>query len=304
MTQRETILRHLEIINLLKIKEKATFEEIENHLIEQGKIHKNNLLVSKRTFQRDINSISLIYNIEIVCDRNDDNMYYIKEDLDDNMLGRYAMEAFETFSAFTTGYDLKNNIFFESSHSKGTKNLPGLMHAIRNKITIHFMYNKFYENDSKPRIAYPLALREYNGGWFLIAYCTKKNAISSFAIDRINKLEISDEKYFYQPEYTLSELVENCFGIDIPDLKDELREVILLFSPSQARLIKAFPLHKSQVILSEDKKGLQIQLTIRINQEFFTALQQYTGEVKIVSPKSLRKEYLSFLKKGIKMNES
>lgn len=303
MAQRETTLRHLEIINLLKTKGKASFEEIENHLADRSKFHKNDLLVSKRTFQRDINNIALIYNIEISCDRNDGNLYRIEESPNADISGKYAMEAFEIFSVFNVGHDLNDLIFPESERPKGTENMYNLISAARNKCVVRFSYDKYYGSSGKIRTVYPLGLRESEGRWFLFAYCTKRNDLRFFALDRICNLEVTDQNHNYELPLPPAKFFEMCVGLDIPDSGFGVREVVLSFVPERADHIKAFPLHGTQEILTDDKKELRIRLLISVTKSFFRELQKYAGEVKIISPKSLRNDYRAILKKGMKMNE-
>ncbi len=65
MTKREYILRYLAIIKKLRASGSATFEEIANYLMEQSDLLGYRLGVSKRTFQRDLDEIRSIFNIDI-----------------------------------------------------------------------------------------------------------------------------------------------------------------------------------------------------------------------------------------------
>ena len=78
MSVHETQLRQLLLISKLRIRPRS-FEEIESFLELESEITGYNLLVSQRTFQRDIQQIASLYNIEIKNDRSR-NVYEIVYD--------------------------------------------------------------------------------------------------------------------------------------------------------------------------------------------------------------------------------
>jgi len=67
MSKRESIARYNLIIKKLR-KKPATFNEISDYLLFESELQGYNFNVSKRTFQRDIEDISSLYNIDIVYD--------------------------------------------------------------------------------------------------------------------------------------------------------------------------------------------------------------------------------------------
>ncbi len=298
MAQRETIFRHFKIIHLLRTRNKATFEEIEKYLERESNMMGYDLKVSKRTFQRDIQDIASIYNIEIVCDRKDNSRYFIKEYDGNPQLSNYILESFELFSAFNANPDLNDFIMLETRRPKGTENLYGLVHAIRNQLEVQFLYHKFGENESESRHVYPLGLKESIGRWYLLAYCVKKKEMRTFGIDRISSLEISNKKFNYHLKETLKLKYEHCFGIVTPNDNSNPEQIEISFTAYQGKYIKSFPLHHSQQIITDNEKELRISLFIYPTHDFFMELLKYTSEINSISPQSVRDYYLGLLSRN------
>ena len=68
-------------------------------------------------------------------------MYFI--DFDEQAeVNERILEAFETFNALNISDRLSNHIHFEKRKPRGTENLYGLLHAIKNQVHIKFTYQK------------------------------------------------------------------------------------------------------------------------------------------------------------------
>ena len=67
MSKRESITRYSLIIKKLR-KKPASFNEISEYLLLESELQEYNFNVSKRTFKRDLEDISSLYNIDIVYD--------------------------------------------------------------------------------------------------------------------------------------------------------------------------------------------------------------------------------------------
>ncbi|MCK4661528.1 MAG: hypothetical protein KAT68_01575 [Bacteroidales bacterium] len=96
MSKRETISRYNLIIKKLR-KYPASFAEISDYLALESELQEYNFNVSKRTFQRDLEDIRSVYNINIQYDYSR-KVYYIDFDQQPEVNER-ILEAFDTFNA-------------------------------------------------------------------------------------------------------------------------------------------------------------------------------------------------------------
>ena len=136
------------IINKIKVSP-LSFEEIADYLEMESDIHGYDFNISKRTFQRDLNDIRSIFSIDIQYDRNN-KVYYIKEEYEPEMSEK-ILEAFDILNSLSAKQNLADIIHFENRQSKGTNNLNGLIHAIKNELKISFSYHKFNNKEAEKK---------------------------------------------------------------------------------------------------------------------------------------------------------
>lgn len=283
MSKRESISRYNLIIKKLR-RYPATFKEILDYLLLESEIQSYNFNVSKRTFQRDIADIRTIYNIDIQYDFSR-KVYFIDFD-DQSEISERILEAFDTFNALNITDRLSNHIHFEKRKPQGTENLYGLLHAIKNKVQITFTHQKYWDDEITKRLAEPYALKEFKNCWYVLANDLKDNRIKSFALDRLNNLEITKKHFQFPKDFNVNEHYKYCFGIISPN-DQKPQEVILSFNPLQGKYIKSLPLHESQEVLKDNEEELRVKLTIIITFDFVMELLSHGDRVKVIKPDGL-----------------
>lgn len=286
MSKRESIARYTLIIKKLR-KHPCTFAEIADYLALESELQEYDFNVSKRTFQRDIEDIRSVYNIDIQYDFSK-KVYHIDFDEQPEVNER-IMEAFDIFNALNITDRLSDFIHFEKRKPQGTENLYGLLHAIKNKFQIAFSYQKFRNEDETQRTVEPFALKEFKNRWYVIANDQKDKHVKSFALDRLSDLEITKKRFQQSKEFNVNEYFKFCFGIIGPN-EEKPQEVILSFEPFQGKYIKTLPLHESQVILKDNEDELLVKLTLYITHDFIMELLSMGSNVKVIKPDSLIEE--------------
>ena len=297
MSKRESIARYNLIIKKLR-KHPASFAEISDYLAFESELQEYNFNVSKRTFQRDLEDIRSLYNIDIQFDFSG-KVYFIEFD-DQPEINERILEAFDTFNALNITDRLSNHIHFEKRRPQGTEHLYGLLHAIKNQVQIKFTYQKYWADELTERMVEPYALKEFKNRWYVLANDLKDNRVKSFALDRLTDLEITKRKFQFPNDFNINEHYKYCFGIISPNgLKPQ--EVILSFDPFQGKYIKSLPLHESQQILIDNEDELRIKLTLFITHDFFMELLSYGENLKVIEPESLINDLKSTFKNVLKL---
>ena len=283
MSLRETLIRHRHIIKKLR-KNDSSFREIADYLEGESDMG-NNFTVSKRTFDRDREDIFSIYGIEIKYDFTK-KVYSLEDDNDPNKRDK-LLDAFDTLYLLNIGEDLSNYIHLEPIRPKGTDNLFGLLHAIKNKLRINFDYEKFSDNTLLNKLVEPFSLKEFKNRWYLIGKDVNDNYIKTFALDRIKGgLEITKTNFNIPDSFNIQKMFEYSFGI-YTNQDQEPEEVILSFKPDKGVYIKSLPLHVSQETLVDDEKELRIKLKIYTTYDFVMELLSHGSNVKVLQPASL-----------------
>lgn len=289
MSKRVAIARYSLIINKLR-KRPATFAEISDYLEFESEFQGYDFNISLRTFQRDREDIFSLYKIDIQYDFSR-KVYYI--DMEDQPgLNERILEAFDTLSALNLTDRLSNHIHFEKRKPQGTEHLYGLLHAIKNRLQIRFVHQKYWEETPTDRHVEPYVLKEFKNRWYLLCKDLKDGQIKSFGLDRLTELEILTRKFSFPNDFDVNEHYRYCFGIISPN-GHQPEDVILSFNAFQGKYIKSLPLHDSQQILVDNKDELRIQLELFITHDFFMELLSYGDNLKVLKPQSLIDELQS-----------
>ena len=297
MSKRESITRYSLIIKKLR-KHPATFNEISEYLALESDLQDYNFIVSKRTFKRDIEDISALYNIDIVYDFSR-KVYFIDFDEEPEVNER-ILEAFDTFNALNISDRLSDYIHFEKRRPQGTENLYGLLHAIKNKVHIGFAYQKFWEGTITARVVEPYALKEFRNRWYVLAKDLKDQKVKSFALDRLSELEITNRKFHLPNTFNINDHFKYSFGIISPN-GQKPQEVILSFTPFQGKYIKTLPLNHSQEIITDNEEELVIKLTLFVTFDFLMEVLSYGDNVKVIQPESLIKDVINTCKNVLEL---
>lgn len=288
MSNKETMMRHSHII--VKLRQRPhNFKEINRTLKDKSEFTGYNLTCSVRTFQRDIEQIRSLYDIEIRFNRSE-GVYEIKEDLSGNHNER-LLEAFELYNALQLSSSFSNHILPEKRKPSGTHNMHGLFHAIKNRFKISFEHEKYWEEETGKSVRHvkPLALIEARFRWYLIAKDTGDDMIKTFGLDRISNIVFSKKKFIIPQGYDPEKVFQHCFGI-INDEKIKPKKIVLSFTSVQANYVKSLPLHHSQKVISETEEECIMELYLSPTYDFVMELMGMGKEVKVVSPKSLQRE--------------
>lgn len=297
MSKKQFIKRHHLIINKLR-SYPCSFKDLQGYLEKHSIDDDENYVISKRTFERDVQEIWEIYKIDIKYQRSQ-NIYQIVEDADEVKTDR-LIESFQIFNALSISDSVSNQIILEKRKPSGTENMHGLLHAIKNRFQIQFTHEKFWKENSEKqkRTVYPLALKEARYRWYLIAQDAKDGVVKTFGLDRISDLDITRKKFEYPKDFNPEEKFRNSFGIVADATKPE--KIKLWLTHRQADFIKSLPLHHSQTFILENEEECIIELFISPTYDFIMELLSLGQEVKVLEPESLKNKMMEMLEATLK----
>lgn len=275
--------RYLYIIDRLQ-SVPSSFQELQGYVI--NRLERDDLGgdfdFSIRTFDRDKKDIFDLFGILIQYNRKD-KVYYIEDEIEDTSSTR-MIEAFSIHQALKDGSKIAPSVYLESRKSSGTHLMNGLLYAIQNHFQITFTHTKFWDLETTVRTVKPIAIKESQHRWYLIAFDTKNGNLRNFGFDRISDLRISDIK-FKPILFNIEKEYRHAFGVET---YAPAQKVILEFSWQQGNYIKSFPLHSSQKVLFDTDEVFQIELFIHPTNDFIMELMRFGAEVKVLEPEFLR----------------
>jgi predicted DNA-binding transcriptional regulator YafY len=293
MSKRAFLSRYILIIKIIKAKPYITLKEIERQLENKlgvliEKDETMNVGLSKRTIGRDIKDIRNLFDIDIEYVKKQKGYIIHQNNMEDNYFDQ-MIEAVDIFNALNLAQNAAPFIHLEKRRPQGTEHLFGLLHAIKNKYQVGFVYQKFWEDKPSLRLVEPFALKEFKNRWYLMAKDNKDNRVKSFALDRLSNLDITNKPFESPIHYNIEENYKYCFGIINPD-DEPPQDVVLSFEPTQGKYIKTLPLHHTQKVLVDNEDELRIQLKLCLTFDFTMELLSHGDNVKVLQPKVLVEE--------------
>ena len=295
MSKKIFFLRYTHELKRLQ-QSRATFKDLSVYLDSRAELTDEVIGFSKRTFQRDIQDIKAIFNIDILYDRK--SKAYFIDSVDKSTTTDRLLEAFEMFNAMKISDDLSHFIHFEKRKPQGTHHFHGLLHCIKNNFVVKFPYHKYDDDIIVNREVEPYALKEFKSRWYLIAKDQNDKHVKAFGLDRIQELNITKKKFVPPENFNANDLYKNYFGIVNTSI-DKAEEIILSFDNFNGKYIKSFPLHESQQIIVDNNKETRIKLFLHTTLDFEIELLSHGDRVKIISPDRLRKRMREIYKNAL-----
>jgi len=290
MSKRGYIARYSLIVKRLKKHPYSSYEEIRDYIEDQYRyqqLEDESLFVglSQRTLQRDIRELKNLFGIDVIYSKSEKG-YYIQQSEASNFNFQRMIEAFDVFSTLNLSQGMEAFILLDHRKPRGTENLHGLLHAIKNKKQAEFTYQKFDQGEVTHRNLEPYALKEFNSRWYVVGLDTKDGRVKVFALDRMSGLSISAKVFTYPVKTDMSSYFNDCFGIIIPDDADP-QEVILSFILPESNYIKSLPLHPSQEVIIDNNEEFRIRLRIHLTYDLRKELLSFGSNVRIIQPQQL-----------------
>ncbi len=267
----------------------ASQDEIRDFYELECETHGYAFNFSNRNFIRDKNEIFSMFKKEISYSKSL-RKYYLEEDDVPDDFGERIADTYNTYLALNMMEGIADFVHLEKRRPQGMEHFNELMQALKSKLLIRFEYEKFDNTNASERRVEPLALKEFESRWYLVANDLKDNAIKTFALDRMSNPEVTKQKSKNHKDFNVNQYFEHCFGITRPSERDaQPEEIILSLKGNKGKYIKTLPLHSSQQIIEEEDQHLQIKLLLYVTHDFIMELLKHGDEMEVMQPLKLRK---------------
>lgn len=177
-------------------------------------------------------------------------------------------------------------------HSVGARPCPSdNFHAAANATLQRYQLNLRYldrANDTiSDRIVSPQRLIYYRENWYLNTWCHKSNDFRTFSLDRIQQLDILEEKALEIDDQQLDSYYSSAFGIFSGPAN---KTATLRFTRERARWIAAEQWHPDQQGSWLDDGSYQLSLPYSDSRELILDILRYGPDVEVIAPEELRQE--------------
>ena len=201
------------------------------------------------------------------------------------------------------GLSEMNHLQLDSSkNNKSNQWIPTLLSSIHDQQAYEIQYKGFGKEEKK-KIICPYVLKQFRNRWYVVAYdytCERPFKTNLFALDGIQKMEISNKKYYTDPSFSPEDYFRYSLGVW--HWHDHEPIVAVLEFSAQIELVLLNPLHHSQkATLSDNGKMLSVSIEVYNSPELLMIIQSYGSSVKVISPPELIDAVIGSAKKVIKL---
>ncbi len=200
-------------------------------------------------------------------------------------------------------YSTRNNrepiVEFEKNENlKGLNYLDQFYQAINNKKALMVTYQSFTAKKARSFLFHPYLLKEYKNRWFVLGYLDEKQPDFMIAIDRIQKLEVSEEAYMRNRFFNAQKYYKDVIGVTV-NKGLPVQEVKLFINKISAPYVLTKPIHHSQKLVEQNDDGVIISMQLRPNLELEQLILSYGGNIKVLGPTKLKNHVIKKLKKAL-----
>lgn len=164
--------------------------------------------------------------------------------------------------------------------------------AVLERKRLAFEYRARSTDEATRRLVSPQRITHYRDNWYLDAWDHEREAVRSFAVDRINRARLLDEAARDVPEIDLNEQLASSYGIFSGAPKGW---ATIVFSAKAARWVADEHWHSKQQGRFLPDGRYELKLPYSMSRELLMDVLHYGADAEIIEPQSLREQARSLL---------
>lgn len=286
---------------------KITFAEINEKWLRTEE--SEGVELSRTTFNRHRDAILDMFGVIIECDRKDGYRYYIynKDVLNDNSIANWLFSTLSVGNMLDENVGVQDRILLESIPS-GNQNLRLVIKAMRENRRMIITYRRYGAASANSFPVAPYCVKLFKRRWYVLVRFDRpsyrdngngdKEALSILSLDRIENIELLQEKFTINPEFDAVAFFNECFGIVVGDGTQPVRIVLRAYG-MEPHYLRDLPLHHSQREILSTEEYTDFELFMRPTSDFKASLMSRGEWLQVISPDWLAIDMQNWLKAAI-----
>lgn len=201
--------------------------------------------IVRKTWWEHRNQIGVQFGIDIEFDKQT-KRYFIKSrnEINRPAIQEWLLDSFAVGNMLLQGKDLHGRIFCEHIPS-GYEYLTEIIQAMREGKCLTITYQSFWKEKAQVISLEPYFIKVFKQRWYLTARSSAHEELRTYALDRIQDLHISNQKFKMPKEFDAEEMYEDAYGIVIGK-EEKVERIEINVYNNQAKYFRSLPLHSSQ----------------------------------------------------------
>ena len=255
--------------------------------------------MNRITFNRHRLAIEEMFDISIECQRKGGYFYYIanEEVFTDNNLQHWLLDSLSISNMLMESSSLKNRIMLENIPA-GKEYLYPIISAMKQNHKMNMTYHKFGQIIGYTIPIEPYAIKVFKQRWYLLAKDYKRAQPSIYALDRIIKIEETEEPFEFPADFDTELFFKDCYGV--LSTNDEPQRIVIRAYAPLTNYLRTLPLHHSQKEINSTPEYSDFEFYLRPTFDFRQELLSQCDEVEVLEPISFREEMKGIIKMMLK----
>ena len=248
--------------------------------------------IPRRTFFHYRRSIEENFGIDITCNAAGEYSINRPGGARDKAFNNWMLDTIAAGDALANHADAASLVMVDDVPS-ARRYLAMTLEAARNSEKIIFSYAGFNRSRTEEDILFhPWFLRLYKQRWYMVGRKEKDNpgsspsrGIRTYALDRVKAMKLTGDKFRRPAGATPEAFFENILGVT--SSHGNIYDVRLQATPTQAKYLRALPLHHSQQEQIHDLYSI-FDYRLKLNYELAHEILSMGSGVKVLDPPELR----------------
>ena len=163
-----------------------------------------------------------------------------------------------------------------------------LSEATASRKSVEILYQAVSTGRQTTRKVDPYQVWVMNGVFYLIAHCHVRDAIRTFAMDRIKSFTVLDESFVMPENFSLEDYLQSAFRV----MRGSPEKVRFRLTPGAAHIVRERIWHPTQEIRDLPDGGVEISVEVPINYEIISWIMGFGSAAQVIEPDSLRKRIM------------
>jgi proteasome accessory factor B len=185
-------------------------------------------------------------------------------------------------------------------YSKKQDVIAALIDATLHQRQVQIAYFSFNSRKTKSYTLDPYRVVYYHGGLYLYARAHEYGEVRTFAVERIQKIELLELAFQVPADFNVSEYARGAFGI----AGGKPEDVELAVDASMASYIRERVWHESQSFEDRADGSVVLRMQVAPAWELKAWIKGLLPHVRILKPASLRREIAADMEKARRLLES
>ena len=164
-----------------------------------------------------------------------------------------------------------------------------LSHAWINGRKVRIRYQALGRQSANDRVIEPYFIQPatFERANYVIAYCNHARKMLTFKVDRIQNIELLEERYSIPEDFDANKFLESAWGIAVYGKPVVIK---LRFNAVIAQIVEETRWHPSQAVKMQPDGSAMVTFKVPVTDEFVAFVTRWGEKVEVLKPKSLRKE--------------